>query len=154
MPLPTPTRTPTPSAGGGVSATSTIQGESFNAKSAQPRTEATTDSGGGLNVGFIGNGDWLQYNNVNFGSTPLRQFIARVASGAGSGVSGLVEVHLDNLNNPAIGSFAIANTGGWQSWRTVPANMTGTTGTHTVFLKFVTGSGQNFVNVNWFTFRP
>jgi hypothetical protein len=154
MPLPTPTRTPTPSPGGGVSATSTIQGESFNAKSAQPRTEATTDSGGGLNVGFIGNGDWLQYNNVNFGSTPLRQFIARVASGAGSGVSGLVEVHLDNLNNPAIGSFAIANTGGWQSWRTVPANMTGTTGTHTVFLKFVTGSGQNFVNVNWFTFSP
>jgi len=25
---------------------------------------------------------------------------------------------------------------------------------HTVFLKFVTGSGQDFVNVNWFTFSP
>ena len=59
-----------------------------------------------------------QYGNVNFGSTPLRQFKGRVASGAGSGVSGLVEVHLDSLNNPAIGSFAIGNTGGWQSWRT------------------------------------
>jgi len=61
-------------------------------------------------------------------------------------------VHLDSLTNPTIGSFAIGNTGGWQSWRSVPANMTATTGTHTVFLRFVTGSGQNFVNVNWFTF--
>ena len=137
-----------------MNAQSTIQAESFNAKSAQPRTESTTDAGGGLDVGFIGNGDWLQFNNVNFGSSPLTQFKARVASGAGNGVSGLVEVHLDSLNNPATGSFAIANTGGWQSWRTVPANMSGTTGTHTVFLKFVTGSGQNFVNVNWFTFSP
>jgi hypothetical protein len=153
-PTPPPTPTPTPPSGGGVNAQSTIQAESFNAKSAQPQTEPTTDTGGGLDVGFIGNGDWLEYNNVNFGSSPLTQFKARVASGAGNGVSGLVEVHLDSLNNPAIGSFSIANTGGWQSWRTVPANMSGTTGTHTVFLKFVTGSGQNFVNVNWFTFSP
>jgi beta-glucanase (GH16 family) len=153
-PTPTPTPTPTPSGGGGVSATSTIQAEGFNAKSSQPRAESTTDTGGGQDMGFIGNGDWLQYNNVNFGSSPLTQFVARVASGAGTGVSGLVEVHLDSLSNPSIGSFSIANTGGWQSWRTVPANMNGTTGTHTVFLKFVTGSGQNFVNVNWFTFKP
>jgi len=137
-----------------VSATSIIQAETFNAKSAQPRTETTADTGGGLNVGWIGNGDWLQFNNVNFGTTRLAQFKARVASGAPSGVSGLVEVHLDSLSNPAVGSFAIGNTGGWQSWRTVPANMTGTTGTHTVFLRFVTGSGQNFVNVNWITFSP
>jgi beta-glucanase (GH16 family) len=153
-PTPPPTPTPTPPSGGGVSATSTIQAESFNARSAQPQTEPTTDTGGGQDVGFIGNGDWLEYNNVNFGATPLTQFQARVASGAAAGVSGLVEVHLDSLSNPAIGSFSIANTGGWQSWRTVPANMNGTTGTHTVFLKFVTGSGQNFVNVNWFTFAP
>jgi hypothetical protein len=152
---PTATATPTPTTGGGgVSATSTIQAETFLNKSAQPRTETTTDTGGGLDVGWIGNGDWLQYNNVNFGSQPLTQFKARVASGAASGVSGLVEVHLDSLANPTVGSFAIGNTGGWQSWRTVPANMTATTGTHTVFLKFVTGSGQNFVNVNWFTFSP
>jgi hypothetical protein len=154
-PTPTPTATPTPTPPGGtVGARSTIQAESFAAKSAHPQTEPTTDAGGGQDVGFIGNGDWLQYNNVDFGSAPLTQFVARVASGAAGGVSGLVEVHLDSLSNPAIGSFAIANTGGWQSWRTVPANIGGTTGVHTVFLRFVTGSGQDFVNVNWFTFSP
>jgi hypothetical protein len=147
---PPPTTTPPP--GGGVSATSTIQAESYNSQSGTQK-ETTTDTGGGQDVGFIANGDWLQYNNVNFGTTPLGQFQARVASGAAGGVSGLVEVHLDSLSNPAIGSFSIANTGGWQSWRTVPANITGTTGTHTVFLKFTSGQPADYVNVNWFTFH-
>ncbi|MCL6538588.1 MAG: carbohydrate-binding protein [Acidothermus sp.] len=141
------------SGGGTVSATSTIQAENYSAQSGT-QTETTTDTGGGLDVGWIGNGDWLQYNNVDFGSTALTQFKARVASGAAAGVSGLVEVHLDSLTNPSIGSFSISNTGGWQSWTTVPANITATTGVHTVYLKFVTGSGQDFVNVNWFTFSP
>ncbi len=61
-------------------------------------------------------------------------------------------MHLDSLSNPPIGSFAVGNTGGWQSWQTVPANIGAMTGTHTVYLKFTTGSGQDFVNVNWFTF--
>jgi hypothetical protein len=154
-PPPTPTPTPTPGGGGGtVSAFSTIQAESSNAQLGT-QTEPTTDVGGGLDVGFIHNGSWLQYNNVDFGASPgATQFKARVASGAAGGVSGLVEVHLDSLSNPSVGSFAIANTGGWQSWQTVPANINGTTGAHTVFLKFVSGSGQDFVNVNWFTFAP
>ena len=73
-------------------------------------------------MGFIANGDWASYPNVDFGSSPAHQFSARVASGAAAGVSGLVEVRLDSRSNAPIGSFALANTGGWQSWRTVPAN--------------------------------
>ena len=136
---------------GGTSATSTIQAEAYNAQSGT-QTETTSDSGGGQDVGWISNGDWLQYNGVNFGSAGLHTFTARVASGAAAGVSGTVEVHLDSLSNPAIASFSIASTGGWQTWQSVPANMSTTTGTHTVYLKFTTGSGQDFVNLNWFTF--
>jgi beta-glucanase (GH16 family) len=139
------------SSGGGTGATSTIQAESFAAQ-AGTTTEACADTGGGQDVGYISNGDWLQYNSVNFGSTGLRTINARVASGAASGVSGIIEVHLDALTNPAIGTFSVGNTGGWQSWRTVPGGISSTTGTHTVYLKFVTGSGQDFVNLNWFTF--
>jgi hypothetical protein len=147
-----PTTPPTTSGGGGgVSATSTIQAEAYNAQSGTQK-EATTDTGGGQDVGYIANGDWLQYNNVNFGTSPLSQFQARVASGAAAGVSGIVEVRLDSLNNAPIGSFSISNTGGWQSWRTVPANIAATTGTHTVFLHFASGQPADFVNVNWFTF--
>ncbi|MDT0261838.1 glycoside hydrolase family 16 protein [Jatrophihabitans lederbergiae] len=137
--------------GGGGSATATTQAEAYNAQSGTA-TEACSDTGGGQDVGNIGNGDWLQYNNTDFGTTALHTINARVASGAASGVSGIVEVHLDSLSNAAVGSFSVGNTGGWQSWKTVPGSIGSVTGTHTVYLKFVTGSGQDFVNVNSFSF--
>ncbi|MET8986121.1 glycoside hydrolase family 16 protein [Nonomuraea wenchangensis] len=147
----TPTPTITPTSPGGVDARSTIQAERYQAQSGTI-VETTTDSGGGQNVGAIGNGDWLRYDGVNFGSTAATQFKARVASGAAAGVSGLVQVRLDSPTATPIGDFALANTGGWQSWRTVPANISGVTGTHTVYLTFSSGQPADFVNVNWFTF--
>ncbi|MCF6468985.1 carbohydrate-binding protein [Nonomuraea sp. MG754425] len=136
---------------GGVDARSTIQAESYQGQSGTI-VETTTDSGGGQNVGAIANGDWLRYDGVNFGSTAATQFRARVASGAGAGVGGLVQVRLDSPTATPIGDFALSNTGGWQSWRTVPANISGVTGTHTVYLTFSSGQPADFVNVNWFTF--
>jgi beta-glucanase (GH16 family) len=148
-----PTTNPptTPPPGGQRDAYSTIQAESSNAQ-AGTATETCADSGGGQNVAQIGNGDWLQFNNVNFSSNAAHQFNARVASGAGGGVSGLVEVRLDSRSNAPMGSFSIANTGGWQNWRTVPANISAVTGTHTVYLTFTSGQPADFVNVNWLTF--
>ncbi|MEV0382561.1 glycoside hydrolase family 16 protein [Nonomuraea sp. NPDC050643] len=142
----TPTQPP-----GGVDARSTIQAEAYQGQSGTI-TETTTDSGGGQNIGAIGNGDWLRFDGVDFGSTATTQFRARVASGAGAGVSGLVQVRLDSPTATPIGDFALSNTGGWQSWRTVPANTSGVTGTHTVYLTFSSGQPADFVNVNWFTF--
>ncbi|HLU71283.1 MAG TPA: glycoside hydrolase family 16 protein [Nonomuraea sp.] len=140
-----------PPPGDGFDARSTIQAEDYDAQSGTI-TEPTTDTGGGQNIGAIRDGDWLRYDNVRFGSTPARQFKARVASGAGGGVSGLVQVRLGSPTAPPIGDFAIGNTGGWQSWRTIPANISPTTGTHTVYLTFSSGQPADFVNVNWFTF--
>lgn len=143
--------TPTPNPGGGFNARSTIQAEDFSAQQGT-FTEPTTDEGGGRNVGGIANGDWLRYDNVDFGTTPVTQFKARVASGAPAGVSGLVQVRLGSPTATPIGDFAIANTGGWQSWRTVPANIAPTTGKHTVYITFSSGQPADFVNLNWFTF--
>ena len=137
--------------GGGRSAYTTLQAESFNAQSGT-QTETTTDTGGGQDVGYIANGDWLQYNGVDFSATAARNVQVRVASGAAGGVSGLVEVRLDSRTAAPVGSFAVGNTGGWQSWRTVPANISAVTGVHTVYLTFTSGQAADFVNVNWFTF--
>ena len=141
----------TGSSGAAVSAYSTIQAASYSAKNGT-QTETTTDTGGGQDVGYIANGDWLAYDNVQFGSTGASQFIARVASGAASGISGLVEVALDSPTATPVGSFSIAGTGGWQSWETVPANISTVTGTHTVYLVFSSGQSADYVNVHWFTF--
>ena len=144
----TPPTTPPP---GGSSAYSTLQAESYAQQSGMG-LETTTDTGGGQNLKQIGNGDWALYRGIDFGSTAATQFVARVASGAAGGVSGLVEVRLDSRSNAPIGSFAIANTGGWQSWRTVPANMASVTGTHDVYITFTSGQPADYVNLNWFTF--
>lgn len=143
--------TTTPPPTGTRDAYSAIQAESYNGQSGT-LTESTTDTGGGQNIGSLANGDWALFQNVNFGSTAATQFVARVASGANAGVSGLVEVRLDSRSNAPVGSFSIADTGGWQSWRTVPANISRVTGTHDVYLTFTSGQAQDFVNVNWFNF--
>ncbi|MFF4489349.1 glycoside hydrolase family 16 protein [Streptomyces sp. NPDC001544] len=141
----------TPPPSGNRDAYGAIQAESYDSQSGTA-TETTTDTGGGQDIGSLANGDWALYKGVDFGSTAARQFYGRVASGAASGVSGLVEVRLDSRGNPPVGSFAVANTGGWQSWRTVPANVTSVTGVHDVYLTFTSGQASDFVNVNWFDF--
>ncbi len=115
-------------------------------------TETTTDTGAGQNIAGLRNGDWALFRGVDFGSATGRQFSARVASGAADGVSGLVEVRTGSPTGTVLGSFALANTGGWQSWRTVPANMSPLTGKQDVYLTFTSGQPADFVNVNWFSF--
>ncbi|MFI6023504.1 glycoside hydrolase family 16 protein [Streptomyces sp. NPDC051287] len=141
----------TPPPSGNRDAYSAIQAESYDSQSGVT-TEATTDTGGGQDIGYVTGGDWALYKGVDFGSSAATQFNARVASGAASGVSGLVEVRLDSRSNAPVGSFAMGNTGGWQTWRTVPANISAVTGTHDVYLTFSSGQSADFVNVNWFDF--
>ncbi|MFJ5533514.1 glycoside hydrolase family 16 protein [Streptomyces sp. NPDC093261] len=141
----------TPPPSGNRDAYGAIQAESYDSQSGVI-PETTTDTGGGQDIGYLANGDWALYKGVNFGSTAATQFYGRVASGAAGGVSGLVEVRLDSRTNAPIGSFAVAGTGGWQSWRTVPANIGSVTGTHDVYLTFTSGQPSDFVNVNWFDF--
>lgn len=134
----------------GRDAYSRIEAESADASGG---TQVETCSEGGQNVSYVANGDWLQFNDVDFGSGGVKDFVGRVASGAGTAVSGLVEVRLDSRSNAPIGSFALANTGGWQTWRSVPANVSAVTGKHTVHLTFTSGQPADFVNVNWIQFR-
>jgi beta-glucanase (GH16 family) len=140
----TPPTSPPPT-GGARDAYAPIQAESFDAQSG-----VVVESS---HIAYLRNGDWARFDNVNFGSTPPVDFVARVASGAAGGVSGLVEVRLDSPTSPPIGSFAVASTGGWTSWREVPGNVSGVTGSRTVYLTFSSGQPADFVNVDWFQFR-
>ncbi|SFF68139.1 Carbohydrate binding module (family 6) [Actinacidiphila alni] len=141
-----------PPGGGGTGAYGTIQAESYSAQSGT-QTESCTDSGGGQDVGYISGGDWLKYSGVDFGSSSPAQFVARLASGAAAGVSGAIQVRIDGTGGTKIAEIDFGNNGGWQNWQTVPANVTGSvTGKHDVYLVFSSGSGADFVNINWFTF--
>ncbi|HET7244041.1 MAG TPA: carbohydrate-binding protein [Streptosporangiaceae bacterium] len=160
-PTPTPTPTPSPTPTGRqctTTATASISADCFSASQGSISvTAATGDTNppgvDGNQAAQLASGDYLEYPGINFGSGSS-QFDARVASGAAGGVSGLVEVVLDNPANAPIGSFAVANTGGWSSWRTVPANITKVTGTHTVFLEFSSGASGDppYVSLHYFNF--
>ena len=152
------------SAGGGgggkqctTTATSDISADCFAASSGTISVTSTTDSNpsgvDGNQTAQLSNGDYLEYSSINFGSGSS-QFDARVASGASSGVSGLVEVVLDSPSNSPVGSFAVGNTGGWSTWKTIPANISTVTGTHNVYLVFVSGAGGNppYVSLHYFNF--
>ncbi|MGW5355244.1 beta-1,3-glucanase family protein [Streptomyces sp. NPDC004031] len=142
----------TPPPGGGTSAYGTIQAESYSAQSGT-QTESCTDTGGGQDVGHIAGGDWLKYSGVDFGPSSPAQFVARLASGAAAGVSGAIQVRLDGTAGTKIAEIDYGSSGGWQNWQTVPANLTAAaTGVHDVYLVFSSGSGADFVNVNWFGF--
>ena len=147
--------------GGGTSctttATSDISADCYSASQGTVGVTSTTDADpAGVDsnqVAQLTNGEYLKYSGVNFGSGST-QFDARVASGAAAGVSGLVEVVLDNPANAPVGSFAVGNTGGWSTWKTVPANISAVTGTHDVYLEFSSGASGNppFVSLHWFNF--
>ncbi|MFJ6197322.1 beta-1,3-glucanase family protein [Micromonospora sp. NPDC092111] len=114
------------------------------------RTEPSSE--GGEHIGFLAHGDWAGYRGVDFGGQPATQFQVRVASGAPQGISGLIEVRLDAPGLPPVGTIAVASTGGWQSWQTVPGNLDPVTGVHDVYLTFASGQPEEFVNVRWLRF--
>ena len=59
---------------------------------------------------------------------------------------------VDSPSANPIGSFAIANTGGWSSYHLVPANISGVTGAHTVYMTLTSGQPADYVDLDWITF--
>jgi len=120
-----------------------IEAEDYDTQS---NTQTESSSEGGQNVGYIENGSYLVFNNIDFGGAIT--FHARVASNASGGN---IELYLDSLTGPQIGTCAVSNTGGWQTWTTRSCPVSGAAGPHDLYLKFTGGGGYLF-NVNWFQF--
>lgn len=121
----------------------TLQAESYNYMSGI-QTETTSDTGGGLNVGYIDNGDWMAYSNqvVNIPSTGSYDVQYRVASANGGGSIRLEE----SGGTTNYGTISVPSTGGWQTWTTITQRVTLSAGNHTFGLVAATGG----FNINWF----
>jgi glucosylceramidase len=128
-------------------ATWQIQGSSYSSDLGL-ETETTGDVTGGYDLGYVGPGAQAIYKNVNFG-TSVSGVSVRTASG-GSG--GMLEFHLDSATGPLIGTATLPVTGGWQTWQTVTAPVSGASGMHDLYLVF-RGSTAGIANVNWFQFK-
>ena len=123
------------------------EAEEYNAQNGI-QTEDCSDAGGGTNVGYIENGDWLRYNALDFGSGAA-SFDVRVASATNGGN---LEIRLDSPNGALAGTCTITGTGGWQTWVTRSCDITDLSGIHDIFLK-CTGGGGYLFNINWWKFE-
>ena len=132
-----------PAAGTNVDAFSQIEAERFSTLSGNVQTEGCLE--GGQDLGFLSNGDYAVYKNVNF-LNGAEGISARLA-----GYGGTLTVRLEATNGPILGTFNLPATGDWQSWitRYFPLiNPTNATGIHDVYLMFSAG-----YNLNWFVFN-
>jgi hypothetical protein len=118
-----------------------IEAESWIAM-AGVQTEATTDAGGGLNVGWIEAGDWMAYN-ITIPTAGTYRVIYRVASPNANTTLRLEK----DAGATQLGSVTIPNTGGWQNWTNVAHNVTLPAGTYSIGIATATGG----FNINYLT---
>jgi beta-glucanase (GH16 family) len=102
--------------------------------------QTTTDSGGGCNVGWIVQGEWLAFSGFNVPTTGNYTIRLRVASLSGATAS--VDLNSGTIQ---LGNFAIPATGGWQTWTTVSRTVTLNAGNYSLGV-FAQTAGWNF---NW-----
>jgi endoglucanase len=101
-------------------------------------TESTVDVGGGQDVGYIDTGDWMDYS-VNVSSAGTYAVNLRVASPSGG------QLQIKNSAGTVLATVTVPNTGGYQNWQTVSANIALVAGTQTIRI-YSTSNGWNF---NW-----
>ncbi|MFZ9847889.1 MAG: glycosyl hydrolase family 18 protein [Flavobacteriales bacterium] len=105
--------------------------------------ENCSDVGGGYSVGWIEQDEWLEYT-VNVSKDSIYEVKARVAT-TGNNKSFYIEIDGQKLS-----TFAIANTGGWQTWKnTIAYDVPLTAGEHVLRLFFETGE----FNLNYLYFN-
>lgn len=106
------------------------------------QTENTTDAGGGVNVGWIDDNDWLEYicEVEQTGNYYINFRIASLSQG------GTLQFLVDGEDKFTLN---IPVTGGWQSWKTVSNTVDLVEGENTIRL-FAEKGG---FNINWIEFE-
>jgi hypothetical protein len=139
-PTPTPTATPTITPTPNPGCTLLLQAEQFNAKKG---VNAVGD-----HLADTDGGDWIRFDNVNLNPafTSLTARLAVPSSNAG----GRVEIHLDSIDGPIIGSIITQSTGSWTTYSEQTVSLSNASGVHTLFITFHDRYGVG--DFDWFRF--
>jgi len=99
------------------------------------------DEGGGLCIGWTGNGEWMEYT-VN---VPAGTYDLVVRSAANPANPGGLRFSLNGTN---IGTVDISNSGGWQTWKTETLTGVNVPAANGGVLRLTVVDGAGF-NINW-----
>ncbi|WP_187274171.1 carbohydrate-binding protein [Paenibacillus sp. N3.4] len=111
------------------------------------KPETSSDTGGGLDIGNATNGSWIMYKNVDLSG--LSGITARVANGGTTSTS--IEVRTGSATGTLLGTISVGATGGWQTWVTNSATLSGASGVKDVYLVYkgsVNLNGIQFTSTN------
>ena len=103
--------------------------------------EATSDTGGGYNVGWTAANEWLEYT-VNVATAGNYTLTERVASAASTGS---FRVEFNGVDKT--GTITTPNTGGWQTYQTLTQTVSLSAGVQIMRVYFL----GNDTNLNYFT---
>jgi hypothetical protein len=104
----------------------------------------------GVYVTGITNESFIKVVGVDFGDNQASSFTASVASGSNGGE---IELHLDSTDGPVIGSLPVSNTGGWYTWKTQTAPVSGTAGAHDLYFVFKGDPTGQLFNFDYWKFN-
>ena len=122
----------------------TIRAEAFDA---QKGTQLETCSEGGQDVGWLKNGAYIYFANVDF-SEGANRFVTRVAT---ERKGARIELHLDSLSGTTVGICPVPPTGGWQAWKNDTCAVANCSGTRALYVVCKGDTGYLF-NIQSFQF--
>jgi beta-glucanase (GH16 family) len=123
----------------GVVIPAKIEAEAFDYQEGM-ETENCTDEGGGLNMAFIDEGDWLAYY-IDVKTAGTYYLAARTASESTGG-----SFDVEDANGNKLTEITAPVTGGWQEWTTVVSEgFELEVGVQELFIR----STGNTYNINW-----
>ncbi|MGE0019249.1 MAG: glycoside hydrolase family 9 protein [Draconibacterium sp.] len=118
-----------------------VEAENFSAMKGVS-TQATSDTGGGLNVTSIEAADYIDYS-LNIQQAGDYQVEYRVASNSGGG-----KLELRKISQAVLSSVSINSTGGTQKWTTITDTISVAAGKQTLRVYCVAAGW----NINWLNF--
>jgi phosphatidylserine/phosphatidylglycerophosphate/cardiolipin synthase-like enzyme len=105
--------------------------------------QATSDAGGGYNVGWTAPGEWLNYT-VNVATAGTYTIEARVAA---SGAGGTFHIEVNGVDKT--GPMTIPNTGGWQTWTTISKSNISLSAGSQIWRLVIDSAGSVVGNINY-----
>jgi hypothetical protein len=117
-----------------------IEAEDFDDKDAGISTSTSR-------LGSIEPGGWSMYAGLDLtGAISINASVGTVNSDA------YIEVRLNAVDGPLIGTIVVPNTGNYNSYRTASTYIDELTGIYDVYLVYQTVSSANVCNIDWFQF--
>lgn len=108
-------------------------------------------NGSAGNLGYIHNGDWVSFSNVNLGTGVSK---LEVYSGAQNNNPTVMEVYLDQIDTTPEAKVTLKPTGNWGKYVSTVVDVDSTVfnGVHTIYTKFTFTGNTYGANMDWFKF--